>query len=199
MWKKMLLLFSGMLLMLGACGSQEEAALRAGAAAENEEGRRIFLSFNGEIQGFEAESSGLVQNIVHLAWLAPRGGLGMEAEAEKVPESENPCLLESGSMADTEEILPSESGLVWVRITGGEDIDSGEGTSAPEHGDIAEYIQGGGCVYRGRSCGRGLVGYMETARIRGVDGAGDKDFPEGHDGDGGLNYPDRLRSGGGNL
>lgn len=146
MWKKMLLLFLGMLLMLGACGSQEEAALRAGAAAEaeaeNEEGRRIFLSFNGEIQGFEAESAGLVQNIVHLAWLAPRGGLGMEAEAEKVPEHENSCLLESGSMADTEEILPSESGLVWVRITGGEDIDSGEGTSVQEHGDIAAYIQG---------------------------------------------------------
>lgn len=98
MWKKMLLLFSGMLLMLGACGSQEEAALKAGAAAE--------------------------------------------AEAEKVPERENPCLLESGSMADTGEILPSESGLVWVRIIGGEDIDSGEGTSALEHGDIAAYIQG---------------------------------------------------------
>lgn len=148
MGKRLWLVFIVLVLSLGGCGAQADISetgkeTETVSETEMEAGinRQIFVSFNGEIQGFEADSSGLIQNIEQLAYLAPRGGLGMEAEAEKVPESGNPYLSESGSLTNLEEIRTSESGLVWVRISGGSNADSGEGTSVPEHGDIAAYVQ----------------------------------------------------------
>lgn len=169
MGKRLLLFVMVLSLAAGGCRAQageekegvetgSEPETEAGAQAESEPeaesenekesisqariDRQIFISFNGEIQGFKADSSGLLQNIEQLAYLAPRGGLGMEMEAEKVPESKNPYLAESAGLTDMEEILTSESGLVWVRIFCGSGADFGEGTSVPEHGDIAAYVQG---------------------------------------------------------
>lgn len=143
MGKRLLLFVMVLSLAAGGCRAQageekegvetgSEPETEAGAQAESEPeaesenekesisqariDRQIFISFNGEIQGFKADSSGLLQNIEQLAYLAPRGGLGMEMEAEKVPESKNPYLAESAGLTDMEEILTSESGLVWVRI-----------------------------------------------------------------------------------
>ena len=162
MGKRLLLFVMVLSLAAGGCRAQageekegveteSEPETEAGAQAESENekesisqariDRQIFISFNGEIQGFKADSSGLLQNIEQLAYLAPRGGLGMEMEAEKVPESKNPYLAESAGLTDMEEILTSESGLVWVRLFCGSSADSGEGTSVPEHGDIAAYVQ----------------------------------------------------------
>ena len=143
MGKRLLLFVMVLSLAAGGCRAQageekegvetgSEPETEAGAQAESEPeaesenekesisqariDRQIFISFNGEIQGFKADSSGLLQNIEQLAYLAPRGGLGMEMEAEKVPESKNPYLAESAGLTDMEEILTSESGLVWVRL-----------------------------------------------------------------------------------
>ena len=113
MGKRLLLFVMVLSLAAGGCRAQageekegveteSEPETEAGAQAESENekesisqariDRQIFISFNGEIQGFKADSSGLLQNIEQLAYLAPRGGLGMEMEAEKVPESKNPYL-----------------------------------------------------------------------------------------------------------
>lgn len=164
MGKKLLLLFMVLALLTVGCGVQEALVSETGSEAEETEEtktekiktkaeseleseseakikQQVFVSFNGEIQGFEADSSGMLQNIEQLAYLAPRGGLGMEEEAENVQGDSNPYLSESGSTGDMEEILTSESGLTWIRISGRSGADSGSGTSVPERGDIAAYVQ----------------------------------------------------------
>ena len=132
-------------------GAQAESEPEAESENEKESisqariDRQIFISFNGEIQGFKADSSGLLQNIEQLAYLAPRGGLGMEMEAEKVPESKNPYLAESAGLTDMEEILTSESGLVWVRLFCGSSADLGRVRACRSTGILPH-------MYRKRTC-----------------------------------------------
>lgn len=141
MGKRLLLFVMVLSLAAGGCRAQAESENEKESISQARIERQIFISFNGEIQGFEADSAGLLQNIEQLAYLAPRGGLGMEEEAENVQGDSNPYLSESGSTGDMEEILTSESGLTWIRISGRSGADSGSGTSVPERGDIAAYVQ----------------------------------------------------------
>ena len=84
----------------------------------------FYISYNGEIQQFDADNvTGLIQNIKSLAWLAPRGGL------EYIYQSNNWENIE-------------DSNLVWLRISNLTDVQNkGEGTSIPENQDTLVYIQ----------------------------------------------------------
>lgn len=98
----------------------------------------FYISYNGEIQQFDADNAtGLMQNIKSLAWLAPRGGLEMELIDEDVSEEENIYIYQSNNWENIE-----DSNLVWLRISNLTDVQNkGEGTSIPENQDTLVYIQ----------------------------------------------------------
>lgn len=98
----------------------------------------FYISYNGEIQQFDADNAtGLMQNIKSLVWLAPRGGLEMELIDEDVSEEENIYIYQSNNWENIE-----DSNLVWLRISNLTDVQNkGEGTSIPENQDTLVYIQ----------------------------------------------------------
>lgn len=107
---------------------------------EPEQAGKFYISYNGEIQQFDAEAgsiTGLIKNIKSLLWLAPRGGLEMELISENISEQENVYIYKSINFEDE-----GDSDLVWLRISdNANDEDQGTGTSIPENQDILVYIQ----------------------------------------------------------
>lgn len=108
------------------------------SCTEKETTGTFCISYNGEVQQFDPDTSevtGLIKNIESLAWLALRGGLEMELVDENLSEEDNTYISKSSNWESTE-----NTDDIWLRISGHAD-DQGEGTSIPEHQDTLVYIQ----------------------------------------------------------
>lgn len=110
--------------------------------------KTVLICWEGGIETLSGCSTGLVDDISALAWLALRGGLDMEAVSEDISENDNEWIRISNSLLDEEESpsLPEEDGVsqddssVWVRIVQ-ENVPPEAGTAVTGHRDYLAYMQ----------------------------------------------------------
>lgn len=116
----------------------------------DETGRKnICQSFDykweNEVQIFDAdamENTGMVENIETLAWIAPRGGAGIDTVGIEQIQSQNEYIVESSQYLNQDkEIINTEGFDTWVRVVQ-EQVMPAKETSETGHGDYLIYKHG---------------------------------------------------------
>lgn len=87
-----------------------------GISEDDDKISNMLICWNNEIFNFEKDSlysTGLLENIKALSWIAPRGGAGIEADGFQIEASSNHFILISENMIPGEEL---EEDLLLIRI-----------------------------------------------------------------------------------
>ena len=95
------------------------------------------------VEEFEmSNSSGIIKNILDLAWLAPRNGLNIEEISGNATEKNNAYILESNTVVNDEEKRNENyTDNIWLRIVR-YPVEKDVGTSVLEYKDILIYAEG---------------------------------------------------------
>ena len=80
----------------------------------------LIINWENEVQIFDAdamENTGMVENIETLAWIAPRGGAGIDTVGIEQIQSQNEYIVESSQYLNQDkEIINTEGFDTWVRV-----------------------------------------------------------------------------------
>jgi len=102
-------------------------------------------NWENEVQFFDTDTpelTGIVQDINALAWIAPRGGAGINTEGIEQVQEENGYIAESSRYLEQyDEIIDTEGYDTWVRVVQ-KQVRSETGTTETGHGDYLIYRQG---------------------------------------------------------
>lgn len=106
---------------------------------------RLIINWENEVQIFDAdamENTGMVENIETLAWIAPRGGAGIDTVGIEQIQSQNEYIVESSQYLNQDkEIINTEGFDTWVRVVQ-EQVMPAKETSETGHGDYLIYKHG---------------------------------------------------------
>ena len=118
--------------------SQKKQEERASAS-------RVIINWENEVQFFDTDTpelTGIVQDINALAWIAPRGGAGINTEGIEQVQEENGYIVESSRYLEQyDEIIDTEGYDTWIRVVQ-KQVRSETGTTETGHGDYLIYRQG---------------------------------------------------------
>ena len=93
--------------------SQKKQEERASAS-------RVIINWENEVQFFDTDTpelTGIVQDINALAWIAPRGGAGINTEGIEQVQEENGYIAESSRYLEQyDEIIDTEGYDTWARV-----------------------------------------------------------------------------------
>ena len=102
----------------------------------------LIINWENEVQIFDAdamENTGMVENIETLAWIAPRGGAGIDTVGIEQIQSQNEYIVESSQYLNQDkEIINTEGFDTWVRVVQEQVMPTKE-TSETGHGDYLIY------------------------------------------------------------
>ena len=102
----------------------------------------LIINWENEVQIFDAdamENTGMVENIETLAWIAPRGGAGIDTVGIEQIQSQNEYIVESSQYLNQDkEIINTEGFDTWVRVVQ-EQVMHKKETSETGHGDYLIY------------------------------------------------------------
>ena len=102
----------------------------------------LIINWENEVQIFDAdamENTGMVENIETLAWIAPRGGAGIDTVGIEQIQSQNEYIVESSQYLNQDkEIINTEGFDTWVRVVQ-EQVMPKKETSETGHGDYLIY------------------------------------------------------------
>ena len=105
----------------------------------------LIINWENEVQIFDAdamENTGMVENIETLAWIAPRGGAGIDTVGIDQIQSQNEYIVESSQYLNQDkEIINTEGFDTWVRVVQEQVMPTKE-TSETGHGDYLIYKHG---------------------------------------------------------
>ena len=105
----------------------------------------LIINWENEVQIFDAdamENTGMVENIETLAWIAPRGGAGIDTVGIEQIQSQNEYIVESIQYLNQDkEIINTEGFDTWVRVVQ-EQVMPKKETSETGHGDYLIYKHG---------------------------------------------------------
>lgn len=110
---------------------------------ENTAAEVFFVNWEQTVEEFEmSNSSGIIKNILDLAWLAPRNGLNIEEISGNATEKNNAYILESNTVVNDEEKRNENyTDNIWLRIVR-YPVEKDVGTSILEYKDILIYAEG---------------------------------------------------------
>lgn len=139
---KLLLLFVAFAVVFSSCNFTTVEQKKE-TVQENNDVEYIMVNWDGYIEKYEdtEKITGLTSNMIALAWIAPRGGAGIDTEGKQVTAADDEYIAASeDALLSADGDYPQNELEDWVRIVK-TSVESEEGTTVIGYKDILIYRQ----------------------------------------------------------